>query len=218
MRAALRRSPAALVLALALATGCTLFGPRAEPDPLGPGHFLVAKPDAGGPVFGESVVLLLSHSEKDGALGVIVNRPTSFPFSEILPGLEPAPSVAIYLGGPVEIDSLRALVRAHGEPPQSAWLFDDVFLTASEEVLRGAVAAPDAARRVRAYLGYAGWGPGQLESEIARGDWYVADADADAVFAEDPDAVWPELIHALEAVRARASAAATAQHTAAIVR
>lgn len=192
--------------ALALATGCAYFGARKAPDPLGPGHFLVATPEAGGPVFAESVVLIFSHDEKGGALGVIVNRPTSFPFSEILPGLEPAPSFAIYLGGPVEIDSLRALVRASGEPPESAWLFDDVFLTASEDVLRGAVAAPDAPRRVRAYLGYAGWAAGQLEAEIARGDWYVIDADADTVFAEDPDGVWPALIRDHDALRTQARA------------
>jgi putative transcriptional regulator len=192
---------------LPLALGCR--GPGAEPaaapdgagGPAAPaaGRFLVASRQVLGPVFAESVVLLVEQSE-GGALGLIVNRPTPIPVGELLPG-HGAPAHeggTAYLGGPVAIDTLRALLRGEAEPEASQRVLEGVYVTSSEATLLHALAAPGAAARVRVYLGYAGWAPGQLEGD----DWYVGDADPDAVFSEHPAALWPALIRRHEALRA----------------
>ncbi len=190
---------------LALTGGCAASpdeSASARADEPAAGRFLVAARQVTGPVFGESVVLLVERSE-GGALGLIVNRPTGFPLAEIFPelGAQGGPGGNAYLGGPVGIETIRALIRAEDEPEASLRVLDGVFVTSSARTLLRALAAPGAARRARAYLGYAGWAPGQLEGEIARGDWYVGAGDADAVFSEHPEALWDELIRAHERIR-----------------
>jgi putative transcriptional regulator len=174
-----------------------------SPDSLAAGRFLIATRQVEGLVFGEAVVLLLDHGE-GGALGLVVNRRTNVRLAELLPEIADLreKDQSAYLGGPVEIDTLRVLLRAD-EPPEGALrVVADVFTTASEEALRRAVARRDAARRVRAYLGYAGWAAGQLEAEVERGDWYVAAADPEAIFSESPEQVWESLVREHEGVRA----------------
>jgi putative transcriptional regulator len=151
-------------------------------------------------------VVLLIETGEGGALGLIVNHPTPIPLSDLFPELEAVArgGGSAYLGGPVAVDTLRALIRSPEEPEESRQVAPGVFVTSSERTLLGSLAAPGAAERVRAYLGYAGWAPGQLEAEIARGDWYVADADADAIFSEPPAALWPRLIQRYESIRADA--------------
>ena len=85
---------------------------------------------------------------------------------------------------------LLMLLRTKGRPENATHVFDDVYLTGNFEALRGAVGNADA--RFRVFAGHAGWAPGQLDAELARGDWLVVPADADAVFF-DADRLWQQL-------------------------
>lgn len=159
---------------------------------LAKGKFLVASRTLQDPNFAETVILLVDY-DRDGALGVVVNRPTDVALVEALPeiGELRRRDDVIYLGGPVARDRMLLLVRTRQQPPQSLRVFDRVFASGSLDALRKSMARGDA---IRAYAGYTGWGPGQLDREVTRGDWFIGPADSNAVFAERPAALWNTLI------------------------
>jgi putative transcriptional regulator len=148
------------------------------------GYLLVASPHLLDPNFFRTVVLLLEHDE-EGAVGVILNRPSRSGLGEELPEWEPLLAVpeVVFVGGPVEPQTAVGL--AHGLEGSAVAGVGIVDLSASP----GELAAP-----VRVYAGYAGWGPDQLEMELAEGSWIVADAIAPDVFISDPDSLWSAVL------------------------
>jgi putative transcriptional regulator len=156
------------------------------------GKFLVAARTLVDPNFSETVVLLVDHGE-EGSWGLVINRPTAVPLSKLFPEEKALQKRDDHLfsGGPVSPGRFLLLVRSPRPPENSRPVFAEVHLASSPAVLRG----PDARviTEFRAYAGYSGWAPGQLETEIARGDWYILTAEAAAVFAEDPALVWATL-------------------------
>ena len=160
------------------------------------GRLLVATPALGEGTFHRSVVLLLDHDE-DGALGVVVNRPTGVEVADVLPGWQPyacEPGV-LFQGGPVAQDSALglslALRSAEEEPPGWRRVVGRLGLvdldTAPGDV--GGVLT-----RLRIFAGYAGWSGGQLEQELNEGAWYVVPAEPGGefrdAFSADPDRLW----------------------------
>ena len=152
------------------------------------GHLLVAAPTLIDPNFADSVVLLLDV-DGDGALGVVLNRPTALPISEVLAGwgdLVAAPEV-LYRGGPVSTEGALAigwLVDPEDEPVGWRGVFDDlgiVDLDTPVELVSGSVSA------LRIYAGYAGWGAGQLEAEIEEGSWYVVPSEPGDMFRSEAE-------------------------------
>lgn len=176
-------------------------GVAAAPEARGPsyvlkrGMFLVASRHLVDPNFSHSVVLVLEYDAK-GALGLIVNKPTRLQLSELLPEVEELKERVdiVYVGGPVSKDHVLLLMRSQQHPPHSGRVFADTYVSTSLESLRNAVAAGAEGAHFRAYVGYAGWGPGQLDSEVSRGDWHVAPADEATVFDTGAEKIWPELI------------------------
>ncbi len=159
------------------------------------GRLLVASPSLTDPNFRRSVVLLLEHSE-NGALGVILNRPTDTPTREALPGRLTGPlpdDAVVHEGGPCEPGSVLLL----GE-------FRDAGAHLGGTPVIGAlrVVEPDADLRniedqvlgLRAFGGYAGWGGGQLEGEIADDGWIDAECLPDDVFCDDPEGLWSTVL------------------------
>lgn len=152
------------------------------------GQLLVALPVLDDPNFSRSVVLVIEHDE-DGALGLVLNRPTTTPIDDVLQGwsLLAAEPANLYGGGPVEPQAVVGLAVAS---PQATSGFaitgrirtvdptDDPFTLAGE------------VERARIFAGYAGWVPGQLEDELDQGAWLVADAVADDVVSGRPGALW----------------------------
>ena len=156
------------------------------------GKFLVAARGLVDPNFRETVVLLVDHSE-EGSWGLVINRPTAVPLSKLFPeekALQKRDD-RLFSGGPVSPGRFLLLLRSPRPPESSRPVFAEVHLASSPAVLRG----PDAGviAEFRAYAGYAGWAPGQLAAEVARGDWYIMAAEAEAVFAEEPAGVWATL-------------------------
>jgi putative transcriptional regulator len=212
----------ALVVMLALLAAVPLTardprpsaGPRPVPaagqlqadDPIGAlagGRVLVASRRIADPNFARSVVLLFAYVAGDGAAGVIVNRPTRIPVERLLPDLPvpQGPGSQLFFGGPVALPEARALMRMPASPVAAPQVLPGVYLLQAEALAK-AVDEGVAAGQVRVYVGYGGWGAGQLEREILRGDWHVFEGDSAVVFDRDPDTLWHRQILLTELLKA----------------
>ena len=160
------------------------------------GRFLVAARQILDPGFAQSVVLLVAYDQDGGAMGIIVNQPMPLKLATVLPDVRPLArrSDRLWRGGPVLPASLLVLVRSTKPVEGSDVVFEDVRVLTSRDAFRHALDGQVPRTRLRAFAGHAGWGPGQLEAEIARGDWIVMPAKAEQVFSEKPEEVWPGLV------------------------
>ena len=151
------------------------------------GSLLVATPALTEPTFARTVILLLEHASTEGALGVVVNRPTSAPLGDVVPAVEALATEprVLFDGGPVSPTTAIGLgAVVNGAEPDGWSLVVPPLVTVDldhDPALLGA-----SLRALRVFAGYAGWSPGQLEGEIAEGSWYVVDALPDDPFAPDP--------------------------------
>jgi putative transcriptional regulator len=163
----------------------------ASGDPMRParGRLLVASRDLVEPNFAQAVVLILEY-DAAGAMGVVINRPTRRRLDDLGPRVQTERRDAIYLGGPVLVSSLLVVLRTREPPSTGMRVFDDVFLLTSRSAVDDVLATKLPQDRLRFYAGHAGWGPGQLDAELLRGDWHVTTATPDVVFADAPDRVW----------------------------
>jgi putative transcriptional regulator len=165
---------------------------------LTPPLLLIAMPQVQDPFFHRSVVLIVQHDEQ-GSLGFIINRKTGSLVEELLQGMEiewgGAKDLAVYFGGPVHPHLGTVLYDGSGVKPGPAGEGEmeipgvpGVRYTRSMEDLKNVAGDPPAAFRL--FLGYAGWGAGQLLQEILRNDWLTAPVDRNLVFSAEPDEVW----------------------------
>ncbi|MCB2100883.1 MAG: YqgE/AlgH family protein [Rhodobacterales bacterium] len=178
-----------LVLVLLLWSG----GPAVAGDFL-TGRLLVATPQLEDPNFGRTVVYMVNH-DADGALGLIINRPLGQgPIHVFLKGFgidvpDGGRTLRLYQGGPVDPGQGFLLHTDDYAEDATRKLPSGLALTTTLKALE-ALARGDGPARSLFALGYAGWGPGQLESEIARGDWTDQPADAERVFDRDTGTLW----------------------------
>lgn len=161
---------------------------------LAAGRLLVATPSLVDPNFHHTVVLLLDVDDT-GALGVVLNRPSQVAVHAILPdwpGHLPDPDV-IFQGGPVATDSALAVghVAGDSEPIGFRRVYDGTGIV---DLDTPAELVTDIVTGVRIFAGYAGWGPGQLEAEIAEGSWVTVDSVHSDVFGADPEGLWTAVL------------------------
>jgi len=155
-------------------------------------HFLIAMPDLADPNFRHTVVYLIEHHPQ-GAMGLIINRPTELTLGQLFERVEAGtvdPLVAdapVYFGGPVATERGFVLHRPAGDSAGSLLLPDEMALTTSRDIL-SKLGDQQAIRDFLVLLGHAGWGEGQLEGEIARNDWLTIPADPELIFATPPEA------------------------------
>ncbi len=162
------------------------------------GIFLVAAPALRDPNFRQTVVLLCEHGP-EGALGVVVNRPTAMSISEALPQvpvLEGQRHV-LFAGGPVQTNQVMLLYRLSQVPDNSHPVFDGVCLGGDLDVMERILTDTPGREAFRAYLGYSGWGPGQLEAEMKTGSWITMPADPIVVFEKEPTKIWSDVVLSL---------------------
>ena len=158
------------------------------------GQLLIAMPGMADPRFERSVIYMCAHSAA-GAMGLVINRLVEYiSFAELLTqlGIDPAPGgneIRVHFGGPVEMS--RGLVLHSSDYAQDVTMVVDesMALTASMDVLR-AIASGEGPSRSLLALGYAGWAPGQLETEIQANGWLHGPADIEFVFDGDLDLKW----------------------------
>ena len=180
-----------------------------QSDDLKAGKFLVASRELGDPNFAQTVILLVHYSEDQGSVGLVVNRRTEVPISRVFQDLKEAKNHTdpVYVGGPVELNSVMALLKTASKPENSTRVFGDVYLISNKDVLKATLGAGAESSVFHAYVGYAGWGAGQLEHEVELGAWHIMPADAATVFHTDPESVWPRLIRRTETQVARGQTA-----------
>jgi putative transcriptional regulator len=156
------------------------------------GQLLIAGPGLLDPNFWRTVVLVVEHNQ-DGALGLVLNRPSETTVVESVPQLEAmvGPDERLFIGGPVQPSAV--IVLADFEDPGDAALiaFDAVgVLGAGSSLDEQAIGV----RSGRAFVGHAGWGPGQLDGELERGDWILEPARHEDAFSGSPGELWSEVL------------------------
>jgi putative transcriptional regulator len=156
------------------------------------GQLLVAGPALLDPNFWRTVVLVVEHND-EGALGLVLNRPSETSVGEAVPQLEDLldPDERLYIGGPVQPSAVIVLAEFEDATDAALLAFGDVGVL-------GTGPSPDelsaGIRAGRAFLGHAGWGPGQLDGELERGDWILEAARLQDAFSTDPRVLWSEVL------------------------
>jgi len=154
---------------------------------------IAARPGLPDPNFKDSVVLVMNNIGP-APVGVIINRPTRIAVSELFPENKRVAALQdkVYFGGPVEITAVSFLFRADAPQDQALQVIDGVYFSRSRQLLDKLLGRDKPMSGLRILVGYSGWAPGQLEAEIAHGDWTLSPASADAIFGKKPEHPWPE--------------------------
>jgi len=150
-------------------------------------------------------VLIAAPAPNGGHVGVILNRPTRRSLGSLFPEHEPSKKVVdpVYYGGPLSKGALVALVRADQTPGAgSVPVMRNLYMTFRANTIDHVIeTTPNEARY---FVGYVGWRPGELRSEIDRGLWSVLDADVETVFRKETEGLWEELLQQTRRIRADA--------------
>lgn len=152
------------------------------------GQLLIAGADLLDPNFHRTVVLVTEHND-EGALGLVLNRPAEATVAEAVPGLTElvADDEPVFVGGPMEQESVLVLAEFDDPEESASTVFDDVgFVRGDLDVSLTAAAV----RRARVFAGYAGWAAGQLDAELEADGWILAPARAEDVFGSEPEELW----------------------------
>ena len=162
--------------------------------------FLLSMPQMQDPNFARTVVLLCDYLP-EGAFGLVLNRPTDYAASDMVklePPVVPGNTLPLFFGGPVQPE--RGWILVSEEPAESdhRLIVDGLYLTASQDVLRRILEAQPEPR-ARVIAGYAGWGPGQLDDELAQSAWLMADVQLDLIFDVEHAKMWETAIRRLGA-------------------
>lgn len=184
-------------MAGALLTAATMIS-AAAPAPAGngplAGQLLVAAPTIGDPRFYHAVILIV-RQDKNGALGIVINRPIEKRSIKSLleatgdKGSGVEGSMTVFAGGPVQPELGFVVHTADYHDPDTVSVGPDLAMTADREVLRD-IGRHKGPKESLFAFGYAGWGPGQLEGEIAHHDWFTATGDPKLIFNDDRGDLW----------------------------
>lgn len=159
------------------------------------GMLLIARRGMPDPRFRRTVILLAAHDEA-GSLGFIINRASTAPLGKLLPEVSELDKQGhrVYFGGPVDIERLKFLVRNDEEPRDAIHIMQNLYISGSQRTLTDMLERDKTQDEFRIYLGYAGWGPNQLTSELDRDDWHLRKATMEDIFSTNPDTMWETLI------------------------
>ncbi len=206
MRLMTCRASAHLVLATGLLAALLVFTPApADPAPTEgedgitlAGRLLVARPDLQDPNFRQSVIFMLEH-DSTGAMGLVINRRLgSTSAAELLKQMGKAGEdldrqIAVHFGGPVE-PARGVLLHSDDQMLETSLDLPGSFAVSADAEMLRRIARGKGPKGFRFLLGYAGWGPGQLEDEILRGTWWQVEADPALVFEADVASIWQRAI------------------------
>ena len=172
------------------------------PSSVGKGVLLVASPSLEDPNFRQAVVLVVEHGP-EGTLGLILNRSTKVLLSEVLPDITvlKGTSYRLFAGGPVEPTRLLLLSRLKEPPADARSVFDGVYVGGTPSVLERIITQAKTTETFRAFAGFAGWAPRQLEAEMLLGAWGILPPDSFSIFDQDPATLWLDCLSRLQAPR-----------------
>jgi putative transcriptional regulator len=156
------------------------------------GQLLLASPALHDPNFARTVILIGVHND-EGAMGVVLNRPSNVTVGEAVPQLEEAVADAepVYLGGPVQPSAIVCLAEFIDPSPAGLIVLGRIGFPAPDA---GVAELTEATARRRVFAGYAGWGEGQLNEELDNGDWIAHAARPDDVFTDEPEDLWSAVL------------------------
>jgi putative transcriptional regulator len=161
-------------------------------DHLNAGTILLASENLTDPHFANTVVLI-THRETSGeVMGLILNRPMDLSLAKAFPQLHASSADPVFDGGPVSSDAVQALLRSAEKPDTAEHILGDIYSVARKALLEKSISDRLPKSKFRVYLGYAGWGRGQLENEVRLGAWTVIHGDR-YVFDGDPASLWDRL-------------------------
>lgn len=158
-------------------------------------QILIAMPSLHDPNFSKTLTLVCDHSPENGAMGIILNQPTTINIFELLniekpsSDVESLSSIRIHSGGPVDTDHGFILHDGNNQHDSTLEISDNLFLTTSTDMLED-IASGNGPKNKLIVLGYAGWSPGQLEDEISSNAWLTIDYQHDLVFSTPADQQW----------------------------
>ena len=164
------------------------------PADLAQGKILVSPRDSPDPHFANSVILLARYSHT-GALGLMLQYKSDLSLKKV-PALKDAGkrNDPVFIGGPVELPSALLLERSETEPPGAALtVTGNLYLLAADTAIRSALHDKPASD-LRVFIGYSGWGPGQLENEVRHNGWFIFDYDEKLVFDPHPETLWERMV------------------------
>ena len=181
----------ALILTLLSTSYTFAASPQLEPKK---GRFLVATSNLAQTSFKETVIFVTHYSSR-GATGIAINRPANIPMKEAFPSVKELENIndTIFLGGPVKTDGIFVLMKTKRPHAGMREVVDNIYFTVGINAVIHGVPKSVEGEATRAYAGYSGWAPGQLQAEIERGDWIIVEADPGIIFDENPDNVWKQL-------------------------
>ena len=160
------------------------------------GNFLLSEPFLTDPNFWRSVVLLTEHNE-DGSFGFVLNRPTGYQLNEVAPEL-PRLDAPVYMGGPVQKDSLHFLHRIDALKPSGEEIIPGIWWGGDYGLLQSLMEKGEIdPEHIRFFIGYAGWGPEQLEGEMEQKTWILSPGRVSFTFSQDPQNLWRNILRTM---------------------
>ncbi len=173
--------------------------PEPSNEEYGKGYFLIANPVLPDPNFSRTVVLLCNHDD-EGSFGLVINRSAPIDSKEVFAemGMSEFPSGKIYLGGPVSPSQVFYLCHSEEPLPELESICDGVYLGMSWELLDNLMTrVKNPEKNIRFYLGYSGWGAGQLAGEMTRLSWLTSAACGEFIFQDNEDGIWKNVVCSL---------------------
>jgi len=170
-----------------------------RPEDLAQGKIVIMQRDAPDPLFAHSVIVL-AHYDQTGAVGLMIHYRSNLTIQQALAGIKGAEKRTdpLFVGGPVGLQGVLALLRSDSLPPDAGRVAGNLYLLASKQSIGAALSAGRKASDFHVFLGYTGWGPGQLQREVRLGGWFIFDYDESLVFDEHPETLWKRLIERTE--------------------
>ena len=183
------------VTLLTLTAGLLCQAQSIRPEDLAQGKILIMQRDAPDPLFAHSVIVLAQY-EKTGALGLMIHYRSDLTVQRALAGIKGAEKRTdpLFVGGPVQLQGVLALLRANSKPEGASHVAGNLYLLTSKQGIGAAFSQERKPSDFHIFLGYAGWGPGQIEREVRLNGWFIFDYDESLVFDEHPETLWKRLI------------------------
>ncbi len=171
--------------------GCSFAFGQTESEHLAAGTILVASEKLSDPNFAQTVILITRRESDGGIMGLVLNRPLNITLAKAFPQLH-AGTDPVYEGGPVSPDAVLALLKSADKPETAELITADIYSVIRKNLLEKSIADHLGSSKFRVYLGYAGWGPGQLENELRLGAWTIIHSPK-YVFDAKPESLWDRL-------------------------
>ena len=140
-------------------------------------------------------MIFVTHFSSRGATGIAINRPANIPMKEAFPSVKELKNIeeSIFLGGPVRTDGIFVLMKTERPHAGMREVVENIYFTVGLNAVIHGLPKSVEGEATRAYAGYSGWAPGQLQAEIDRGDWIIVEADPSIIFDKNPDTIWKQL-------------------------